>query len=385
MKHMRKKLVKQARRIVVKVGSAVLTGARASTGDRIDDKDSGSDIFCSLAGELSSLGTARRQFVLVSSGAVAMGMQKISMEKKPATIPERQAVAALGQTALMDRYEEAFAKHGRKVAQVLLTQYDLADRGRFLNARNALSTLLGMNVLPIINENDTVAVDEIKFGDNDNLSALTTNLVEADLLIILTDIDGIFNKDPKRFKDAERLSVIDDIDGLGLGWTSARTGLYGTGGVASKVEAARKAAHFGTATIIANGLVPDILKKIFNGEDMGTFVPPAIDRLTSKKHWIAYSTRPTGRVFVDDGALAALLHKKKSLLPTGITGVDGSFEAGEVIHCVDKEGMEFARGVVNYSSAEIERVKGLKTGQIEDVLGYKVYDEVIHRDNLVVL
>ncbi len=387
----RKKLVARARRIVVKAGSAVLAGVRADTTTGVSDSaDVCLDVLCSIAKEISTLRRIddKREFTLVSSGAVAMGMQKMDLSTRPAAIPERQAIAALGQTALMGRYEDEFAKYGQHVAQVLLTQDDLANRKRFLNARNALSTLRSMNVIPIINENDTVAVDEIKFGDNDNLSALVTNLVEADLLIILTDIDSIFDKDPKLFSDARRLSVIEDIDNLdleGIAQTGSKAGAYGTGGILSKIAAAKKASHFGTATIIANGFTGGILEKILSGEDVGTFVPPMEDRLTSKKHWIAYSTRPSGRVFVDDGARSALLHKKKSLLPSGITGVDGTFDAGEVIHCVDKSGMEFARGVVNYSSSEIERLKGLKTDQIEKTLGYRVFDEIIHRDNLVVL
>jgi len=271
------------------------------------------------------------------------------------------------------------------VAQVLLTHDDLASRKRFLNARNTLTTLLRMSIVPVINENDTVAVDEIKFGDNDQLSALATNLVEADLLVILSDIDGLYDRDPRCHSNAVKIPFVENIDTLDLDKLARDAGVHGTGGIRSKCAAARKAAHFGAASVIANGNQSGVLASILSGEETGTFILPREDRLTSRKHWIAFSTRPSGRVFVDEGAEAALLKGGKSLLPSGIKGVDGSFDAGEVVHCVDAKGMEFARGMVNYSSAEIARIKGLKSSELEGVLGYKVYDEVIHRDNLVVL
>ncbi|HLA51000.1 MAG TPA: glutamate 5-kinase, partial [Thermodesulfobacteriota bacterium] len=321
----------------------------------------------------------------VTSGAIAIGMKKMGLKKKPASIPEKQAIAALGQGSLMSFYEKAFIPLGEKVAQMLLTHDDLANRQRFLNARNTLSTLLGYNIIPIINENDTVAVDEIKFGDNDHLAALVTNLIEADLLVILTDIDGLFDKDPKKDKTAKLVPVVKNVDHLAAVWAGETASVFGTGGMASKVEAAKKAAHFGAPTIIANGRDADILKKIFSCADVGTLFLPMEDKLTSKKHWIAFSARPTGRIFVDEGAKDAILKKGKSLLPSGITKIDGVFEAGEVIYCVDRHEKEFARGVANYSSIEIEKIKGIKTTEIEKTLGYKYYDEVIHRDNLAAL
>jgi glutamate 5-kinase len=384
MKDVRKRLIKKARRVVVKVGSAVLSVAPTEGAEGAGAEP---DIFTRLAEEIHLAKKGGRVVVLVSSGAIAMGMRKMPTLKARMvhlSIPERQAIAAAGQSSLMARYDDAFSLFSERVAQILLTQDDLADRKRFLNARNTLTTLLGFRMVPVINENDTVAVDEIKFGDNDNLSALVTNLVEAELLVMLTDIDGICDRDPKKDRSAKMIPLVEDIDSLDVDWTT-ETSLYGRGGISSKVEAARKAAHFGCATVVANGMTPGILTRVLSGEDVGTFILPKEDRLTSKKHWIAYSTRPSGRVFMDEGARSALLKGGKSLLPSGIKKVDGTFEAGEVIHCVGLDGMEFARGVTNYSSPELERIKGLKTSEIEGVLGYKVYDEVIHRDNLVVL
>lgn len=372
MKDLRKKIIKSVKRLVVKVGSAVIAGGGEPT------------VFERLALQVHELKKAGKEVVIVSSGAVAIGMQKLGRKEKPVSIPERQAIAAVGQAGLMARYDEAFSKRGEVVAQVLLTHDDFSDRKRFLNARNTLLTLLKLGITPVINENDTVAVDEIKFGDNDALSALATNLIEADLLIILTDIDGLYEADPKKDKNAKRVLLVEDIDALSvdLGGTASS---FGTGGMKSKCDAAKKAAHFGIPTIITTGYAGDMLKNVMDGEAVGTLFLPKEDRLTSRKHWIAFSTRPSGRVFVDAGAKEALLNKGKSLLPSGIKDVDGSFEAGEVIHCVDALGMEFARGLSNYSSDEIKKIKGLKSIDIEKALGYKVYDEVIHRDNLVVL
>ena len=382
MGSVRKEIIGSAKRVVVKVGSAVVTGIHAY----IDDPKAApvsEGIFSRLAEEIHGAKERGVEVVIVSSGSIALGLKKIDMGGRPSTIPERQAVAALGQTSLMALYESAFGPFKTMTAQLLLTGDDLADRRRFLNARNTLTTLLGLGVVPIINENDTVAVDEIKFGDNDNLSALVTNLVEADLLIILTDIDGVFDRDPKGDASAKLIGVVEDVDSLDVDWGKA--GRLGTGGIRSKVEAAKKAAHFGAATVIANGFTDGVIGKVLGGENVGTLIMPEEDRLTSKKHWIAYSTRPSGRLFMDDGAKKALTVGGKSLLPSGIKKVEGTFDAGEVVHCVDMEGMEFARGVANYSSAETLKIMGRKSAEIEGVLGYRVYDEVIHRDNLVVL
>ncbi|MBI5642897.1 MAG: glutamate 5-kinase [Deltaproteobacteria bacterium] len=375
MKDLRKKIVKKAKRVVVKVGSAVVAGAAVD----------GADIFTRLSSEIHELRATGRECAIVSSGAIALGIKKLGLKERPVTIPERQAVAAVGQGSLMASYDAAFTKSGEKVAQVLLTHDDLGNRNRFLNARNTLLTLLRLGIVPVINENDTVAVEEIKFGDNDELSALTTNLMEADLLIILSDIDGLYDKDPKKDPAAKKIPIVEDVDSLGLESLTGETNSFGTGGIRSKCEAARKAAHYGTATVIANGNTAGILTRVLSGEDVGTLFLPKEDKLTSRKHWIAFSTRPSGRVFVDEGAKEALLKRGKSLLPSGVKDVDGSFDAGEVIHCVDLKGVEFARGVANYSSLEIQKIKGLKSAELDKALGYKAYDEVIHRDNLVVM
>lgn len=373
MKDLRKKIIKKTKRVVIKVGSAVLASGSAH------------EVFSRLAKEVSEVRKTGRDTAIVSSGAIALGMKKLGLKAKPSTIPERQAVAAVGQGSLMALYDLAFSRIDELVAQVLLTHDDLSDRKRFLNARNTLLTLLNLNITPVINENDTVAVEELKFGDNDALSALTTNLVEADLLIILSDIDGLYDRDPKKDLSAKKLPIVEDVDKLPEELLTEAPNQFGTGGIRSKCLAARKAAHFGAATIIANGNTPGVLSRILSGEEIGTLFLPKEDRLTSRKHWIAFSTRPTGRIFVDDGARTALLKGGKSLLPSGIKDADGSFEAGEVVHCVDSKGMEFARGVANYGAEEIRKIKGLKSSEIEKVLGFKSYDEVIHRDNLVVL
>ncbi|MBI5182631.1 MAG: glutamate 5-kinase [Nitrospirae bacterium] len=371
----RKDIIKKARRVVIKIGSAVLAG----------DLHSGVDesLFSNLAKDISHIIKDKRKVILVSSGAIAIGMKRLGLKEKVKSIPEKQAVAAIGQGSLMAIYEKAFSPLEIRVAQVLLTHDDLSDRHRFLNAKNTLQTLLEYNAIPVINENDTVAVDEIKFGDNDNLSALATNLVEADLLVILTDINGLYNKDPKINKDAELIPVVDDIDKF-ISAAGRTSGIYGTGGMQTKLDAAKKAAHFGVPTIVANGRERNILKRIFSGEDIGTLFLPMEERLTSRKHWLAFSTRPAGSLILDDGAKNALLKRGKSLLSSGITDVEGSFDSGDAVSCVGTNGKEIARGIVNYSSEEIKRIKGLKTTEIEKALGYKYFDEVIHRDNLVI-
>jgi len=371
----RKDIITRARRIVIKIGSAVLAGLHG------EDVDEG--VFKRLAGGVSEVKRAGKEVVLVTSGAIAIGMKRMGIRERPRSIPERQAVAALGQGHLMALYEKAFNPFEERIAQILLTHDDLGNRPRFLNARNTILTLLQYGIIPIINENDSVAVEEIKFGDNDHLAALVTNLVEADLLVILTDIDGLYERDPKKDKTARLIPLVEEVDHLVV--EEGTMGVWGVGGMASKVESAKKVAHFGIPTIFANGKDSEVLKKVVDGKEVGTLFLPVEDRLTSRKHWIAFSTRPTGRIVVDEGARRAILEGGKSLLPAGVKRVEGGFEAGEAVSCADLKGREFARGLVNYSSSEIERIKGLKTAEIEKVLGYKYYDEVIHRDNLVVM
>jgi len=372
----RRALVTRARRVVIKVGSAVLTagGAGLDRG-RIE----------ALAADMAAVGEGR-ELVLVSSGAIAAGFAKLGLthERKRAPLPLKQAAAAVGQSALMWAYESAFAQHDLKVAQVLLTADDLASRSRFLNARGTMAALLDQRVVPIVNENDTVAVDEIKFGDNDNLSAMITHLVDADLLIILSDIDGLYSADPKQHPDARLIPLVEktsaEVEKLGGGASSV-----GTGGMRSKLMAARKVTQRGVPMVVASGRRERVLTELFAGVELGTLFLPQARRAESRKHWIAHIAAPRGTVRVDAGAVAALVQRQKSLLPGGVVAVDGSFKMGDCVTCVDPAGQAFARGLIRYSAAELGRIKGLKTSQIEGVLGYKDYDEVIHRDDLVLL
>lgn len=376
MSEIRRKLASQVKRVVVKVGSHVLADP---------DKGLREDVLRYLAKDISCLRDNNIQVVIVTSGAIAAGMKKLGFKKKPRSIPQKQAAAAAGQSSLMWLYEKAFEEFSKKVAQVLLIHEDLSNRKRFLNARNTLVTLLNLGVIPVINENDTVAVDEIKFGDNDYLSVLVTNLVGADLLTILTNTDGLYDKDPRINDDAELIPLVEDISTSFIKRFGGPSEPFGTGGIRSKVEAAEKASHFGISTIIANGRTPGILARIFQGEDVGTLFLPKENRLSSRKHWIAFSIRPAGNIRVDDGAEEAIVKKGKSLLPSGIVEVNGGFGVGDAVSCIGLTGKEFARGLVNYSADEVSKIKGFKTSEIEGVLGYKYFDEVIHRDDLVVL
>jgi glutamate 5-kinase len=282
-------------------------------------------------------------------------------------------------------YEKTFGAHGRKVAQVLLTREDLSNRTRFLNARNTLHTLLDYGVVPIINENDTVSVDEIKFGDNDNLSGMVVHLVDADLLVILSDIDGLYTADPKLDPSAELVSVVDKITAEVERAAGDTQTSVGTGGMRSKIMTARKVGAYGAPMAIINGGKPGMLQALFDGKDVGTVFLPRPDKQDSRKHWIAYTVSASGKVVVDDGGREALVNKGKSLLPGGVVEVEGAFKVGECVNCVDRAGRVFARGLVKYSSEDLARIKGLKTSQIAAVLGHKDYDEVIHRDDLVIL
>ncbi len=372
----RKKTLGTPTRIVVKVGSSIL--ASVSRGLHYD-------VFSHLTREISELKKQGHEVVLVSSGAIAAGMEKLGYRTRPRTITQKQATAAVGQSRLMNIYEGQFARHQQMVAQVLLTHDDLSHRRRFLNARNTLMALLGLGIIPIINENDTVVVDEIKFGDNDNLSALITNLVEAGLLIILTDIDGLCTADPRYHPDARCIPLVQDID-MDMGAIVGDTaGEWNVGGMISKIQAARKVARFGVPTVIACGTKPDILHQILNGKEVGTLILPKKESLSSRKHWIAFNLKPKGDLVVDEGAKKAIVQKGKSLLPSGIVGVHGIFDRGDPVSCLGPRGKEFARGLVSYSAEELEKIKGLKTEEIETTLGYKYSDEIIRRDDLVVL
>ena len=373
----RKTLLTRARRIVIKVGSAVLTGA----GEGLDQKR-----IEQLAAEVSAIMDRKCEVVLVSSGAIAAGLAKLGLKKtKGMPLPLKQAAAAVGQSGLMWMYEKTFAGHGRKVAQILLTREDLSNRSRFLNARNTLKTLLEYGVIPVINENDTVAVDEIKFGDNDNLSGMVVHLADADLLVILSDIDGLYAADPRLHPSAEFIPVVEKITAeLERGAGDALTAV-GTGGMRSKIMAAKKVGAYGVPMVIVNGRKHGVLASLFEGKDVGTLFLPKEDRNRSRQHWIAYTACSAGGVVVDDGGREALVNKGKSLLPGGIVRIVGTFKAGECVNCTDSRGSVFARGLTKYSSDELDLIKGLKTSQIASVLGHKDYDEVIHRDDLVLL
>ena len=375
-KDIRDRLLKKAKRIVVKIGSSVLV-----------EQGIGLDLvaFSKLAKEISQLHTDSRQIVLVTSGAIAAGMERLRYDKRPDSIPDIQAAAAVGQPHLMKIYQDCFFNYRKQVAQILLTHEDLSDRHRYLNARNTLLTLLNMRFIPIINENDTVAVDEIKFGDNDNLSALVTSLVSADLLIILSDIAGLYDRDPKSGGQARLIDLVENVEHDTWSRPAETRNPWSVGGMASKIEAARKAFRFGVPTFVANGKVEGILHRILEGEKIGTLFLPLADRLSSRKQWIAYGLKPAGQIIVDEGARKAIVSDGKSLLPTGVVEIHGEFDRGDAVSCLDTRGLEFSRGLVNYNYRELRNIKGRQSREIERIIGYKYADEIIHRDDLVII
>ncbi|MRR56308.1 MAG: glutamate 5-kinase [Deltaproteobacteria bacterium] len=373
---MRKKFLAKIKRIVIKIGSRVLTAEKGGLDTVFLD---------SLALEIAKLREKGCEVVVVSSGAIAAGISALGLPERPRTIPQKQATAAVGQSKLIQAYEEAFVRQNLKVAQVLLTGDDLANRLRFLNARATLDALFSYGVVPVINENDTVAVEEIKFGDNDNLSALVTSLVEANLLIILTDIDGFYDADPRNNPDARLVPLVPAITRTVERAAAGSGSAIGTGGMITKISAAKRAGRYGVATMLINGRKPGTLAGALAGEEVGTLFLPAGESLNRRKHWIAYTLRPRGRIFVDTGALVAISRSGKSLLPSGIARVEGDFERGSCVRVCGLDETEFARGIVDYSRQEIEKILGCKSCEIETVLGYRYGDEIIHRDNLVIL
>ena len=365
----------EARRIVVKVGSGVLTRDGAVN----------SRIFSEIARQVSALRDQEREVIVVSSGAIAIGARDLGWDTPGHSIPEKQAAAAVGQIGLIDLYRKRFAKHGHVVAQVLVSRAGLEDRERFLNARHTLHKLLELGVVPIVNENDTVATDEIRFGDNDRLSATILNLAAADLLVILTDVDGLFRTPPRH--DTPRPALIDVVDEITADVEHAAQGSphsFGRGGMTTKLEAARIAAHGGAATVLCNGRTKNALLRVAAGEPLGTLFR-AGNRLTSRKHWLAFTTRTRGTLVVDEGAVSALVSHGKSLLGAGVTEVLGNFGIGDPVACEAPDGRSIARGLVAYSSDEIRRITGISAHKIPQVLGYSNGDAVIHRDDLVLL
>jgi glutamate 5-kinase len=364
-------------RIVIKIGSAVLASSEKGLDQGRIER---------FAAEVSDLLQRGHEVILVSSGAIAAGLKKLGLvKKKGMPLSLKQAAAAVGQSSLMWMYEKTFGDHGRKVAQILLTRDDLSNRARFLNARNTLQTLLDYGVVPIINENDTVSVDEIKFGDNDNLSGMVLHLADADLLVILSDIDGLYTADPSIDPSAVLIPLVEKVTAeLERAAGDSQT-VVGTGGMRSKIMTAKKVGAYGAPMVIINGRKPGVLRALFEGKEVGTLFLPRPEKQDSRKHWIAYTVCATGKVVVDDGGREAVVNRGKSLLPGGIVKVEGSFKPGDCVTCVDRSGVAFARGLVKYSSQDLERIKGLKSSQIAAVLGQKDYDEVIHRDDLVVI
>jgi glutamate 5-kinase len=373
---MRDELLTRARRIVVKIGSRLI--ASRATGLRLEQIER-------LADEIAVLRTSGREVVVVSSGAIVSGIKKLQLKEYPKTLPVKQAAAAVGQSRLMWAYEKAFERLGIQAAQILLTHEDLADRRRFLNARNTLTSLIGFGVLPIVNENDTVAVDEIRVGDNDTLASEVAHLVDADLLVILSDVDGLYTDDPQKNPSAKLIPLISEITEEVERRAGGSSTFEGTGGMATKVRAAKQVGEYGVATLIVNGERAGLLSSVLAGGPGGSLFLARERRLTSRKHWIAFTLRPRGQVHLDHGAVDALTKRGKSLLASGIVEVTGQFEAGDPVSCLDTDGKEFAKGLVNFSSDLLMRIKGLKTQDIQQQIGLQEYEEVIHRDNLVIL
>jgi glutamate 5-kinase len=369
-------LLKSARRLVVKVGSSLVT----NQGQGLDRA-----AIARWAAQIAQLRARDREVVLVSSGAIAEGMQRLGWTRRPQAMHELQAAAAVGQMGLVQVYESSFREHGLQTAQVLLTHADLADRQRYLNARSTLRTLLALGVIPIINENDTVVTDEIKFGDNDTLGALVTNLIEADCLIILTDQAGLFTRDPREDAAAELVREAK----AGTAKLEQMCGKAGShiakGGMLTKVLAAKRAARSGAHTVIASGHEPDVLVRLAEGEAIGTQLVAETMPIAARKQWLADHLQVNGRLMLDAGAMRALVKEGKSLLPIGVKGIEGAFERGAVVACVAPDGKELARGLVNYGANEARRIVGKPSSEILTVLGYVDEPELIHRDNLVLL
>lgn len=366
----------RSRRWVVKIGSALLTN---------DGRGLDRAAIAAWVQQLSQLRLQGLELILVSSGAVAEGMNRLGWSRRPHAIHELQAAAAVGQMGLVEAYESCFQGHGLHTAQVLLTHDDLADRSRYLNARSTLRTLLRLGVVPVVNENDTVATEEIRFGDNDTLAALVANLVEADLLVILTDQAGLYDCDPRGNADARLLREGRAGDPALDAMAGATGGALGRGGMYTKVRAAARASRSGTSTIIASGREAEVLNRIARGDEVGTLLRAAKEPLAARKQWLAGQLKVRGRLQLDAGAVRVLREQGRSLLPVGVTGVEGDFARGELVTCVGPDGAEVACGLVNYSAEESRRIMGQPSDRIEHLLGYVDEPELIHRDDFVVL
>ncbi|SDV49564.1 glutamate 5-kinase [Chitinasiproducens palmae] len=368
-------VVSAGKRVVVKVGSSLVTNDGRGLDVAAIDR---------WATQIAALREMGKEVVLVSSGAIAEGMQRLGWQQRPKEVAELQAAAAVGQMGLAQVYESQFAEHGIRTAQILLTHADLADRERYLNARSTLLTLLRLGVVPIINENDTVVTDEIRFGDNDTLGALVANLIEGDALLILTDQSGLFTADPRKDPSATLVANADAGDPRLEAMAGGAGSALGRGGMLTKILAAKRAARSGAATVIASGREPDVLVRLARGEAIGTCLRARTARVAARKQWLADHLQVRGRVTVDAGAARVLRENGRSLLPIGVVAVDGAFSRGEVIACVDERGAELARGLTNYGSNEARQILRRPSGDIEAVLGYMLEPELIHRDNLIV-
>jgi len=360
-------------RLVIKLGSNILT----------TDQGLNITVIRHLAMQVHQLIEKGKQVSIVSSGAIAAGMRKLNLTSRPTEIPLKQAIAAIGQAGLIQEYEKAFDFFDHKVAQVLLTRTDLSNRTRYLNARNTIRALLAWNVTPIINENDTVAVEEIKFGDNDHLSAMIALMLNADLLINLTDIEGLFNKDPRTNKNAALMPMVASITRDIENCASEIPGTLGTGGMMTKIKAAQKVTTAGIPMVIAKASL-DVLTQILDGQNIGTFFIPKNQKMKNRKCWIAFSKKTRGHIIIDDGANHAVLNKGKSLLPIGVIGVQGKFSIGDAISIETQSGQEIGIGLTNYSSEDIQLIMRKRSHEIEKILGEKPYDEIVHRDNMVI-
>jgi glutamate 5-kinase len=367
--------LKQARRWVIKIGSALATNEGQGLNAAAID---------AWAADAAALWQAGKEVVLVTSGAVAEGVARLGWKKRPHALHELQAAAAVGQMGLVRAYETCFQRHGIKTAQVLLTHEDVANRQRYLNARSTLRTLLELRVIPVINENDTVATEEIKLGDNDTLGALVANLIEADVLVLLTDQPGLFDKDPRHHADATLVAEANAGDPA-LEAMAGEGGAWGRGGMRTKVRAAKLAARSGTATVIAAGQEPGVITRMAAGEELGTLFRPGQESLAARKQWLAGGLKEQGSLRLDAGAVRVLREQGRSLLAVGVCEVEGEFQRGALVACLDPEGREVARGLVNYSASEARAIKGLPSDRIEATLGYADEPELIHRDNLVLI
>jgi glutamate 5-kinase len=369
-------LLQGAKRVVIKIGSSLLT----NEGRGLDQA-----AIAQWADQIAALKRMGMEVVLVSSGAIAEGMQRLGWTRRPHALHDLQAAAAVGQMGLVQVYERSFHAHGIHTAQILLTHEDLADRRRYLNARSTLRTLLDIGVVPIINENDTVVVDEIRFGDNDTLGALVTNLIEADCLVILTDQAGLYTSDPRKDSHARLVDRAEagapELEVMAGGAGSA----IGTGGMATKVLAAKRAARSGAHTVIVSGREPKVLTRLADGETIGTHLRAAHKPMAARKQWLADHLQVRGKLWLDRGAVEALIQDGKSLLSIGVAAIEGDFERGELVSCLDRQGHEIARGLVNYSAEDSRKIMHLPTSSIEEVLGFIDEEELIHRDNLVIV